>query len=195
VGSASAGPPLLTDDPNTPGDKHWEINVAFTLNEYQTESTYEVPLLDVNYGVGDHIQIKYEVPWLTLHEQGIGTQSGVGNSNFGVKWRFLDEEQHGVNMSAYPQFEFNSATSSADRGLVEERMSLLLPVEVSKKIGPVLVNGEIGYTFEQHHENEWLYGLFIGYDIRKNLTILGEIHSVTAKEFKRNNAVFNIGTQ
>jgi len=111
MGSASAGLPLLTDDPDTPGDKHWKINVACILNKYQTESTYEAPNLDLNYGVGDNIHIKYEVPWLILHEQGIGTQTGLGNSNFGVKWRFLDEEQYGVNMSTYPQYEFNSLTS------------------------------------------------------------------------------------
>ncbi len=192
---AFASPPLLTDDPDTPGDKRWEINVALTLDKLLTESTYEAPNLDLNYGVGDNIQIKYEIPWLILHEQGIGTQSGLGNSNFGVKWRFLDEEQHGVNMSTYPQIEFNSLTSSVNRGLAEDNTNLLLPVEVSKKIGPVLVDGEIGYTFEKHHEDEWLYGFFIGVDIRKNLTILGEIHGLTTKEFKRDNAVFNIGTQ
>jgi hypothetical protein len=195
VGPASAGPPLLTDDPDTPGDKRWEINVAFILNKYQTESTYEAPNLDLNYGVGDNIQIKYEVPWLILHEQGIGTQTGLGNSNFGVKWRFLDEEQYGVNMSTYPQFEFNSLTSAVDSGLVEKGTSLLLPVEVSKKIGPVLINGEVVYTFEQYHEDEWLYGFFIGYDLRENLTILGEIHGVTSKELKINDVVCNIGTQ
>jgi len=195
VGSASAGPPLLTDDPDTPGDKHWEINVAFILNKYQTESTYEAPNLDLNYGLGNNIQIKYEVPRLILREQGIGTQTGLGNSNFGVKWRFLDEEEYEVNMSTYPQFEFNSMTSVVNRGLVEKGMSLLLPVEVSKKMGSVLINGEVGYTFEQYHEGEWLYGFFIGYDLRENLTILGEIHGVTSNELKINDAVFNMGTQ
>src|SRR5271169_6228007 len=195
VGSASAGPPLLTDDPDTPGDKHWVINVAFILNKYQTESTYEAPNLDLNYGLGNNIQIKYEVPRLILREQGIGTQTGLGNSNFGVKWRFLDEEEYEVNMSTYPQFEFNPMTSVVNRGLVEKGMSLLLPVEVSKKMGSVLINGEVGYTFEQYHEGEWLYGFFIGYDLRENLTILGEIHGVTSNELKINDAVFNMGTQ
>lgn len=194
-GAVFAGPPLLTDDPDTPGDKHWEINVAFTLDRYQAESMYEAPLLDLNYGVGDNIQLKYEAPWLILHEQGSGTQNGLGNSIFGVKWRFLDEEKYGVNVSTYPQYEFNSSTSSIDKGLVEKGSSFLLPVEVSKKMGSVLVDGEIGYTFEQNHDDEWIYGIFIGYEIRENLTILGEIHGVTMKEFKGNNTVFNIGTQ
>jgi hypothetical protein len=192
---AFAGPPLLTDDPDTPGDKHWEINVAFTLEKLQTESTYETPLIDLNYGVGDNVQIKFEVPWLIFHEQGAGTKSGAGNSLVGVKWRFLDEEKSGVNMSVYPQFEFNPPTSSARRGLVDEGTNLLLPVEVSKKFGPVLVNGELGYTIRQHEDDEWFYGLIFGYQIQENLTFLGEIHGGTTYEFKENEIVFNIGTQ
>ena len=155
----------------------------------------ETPIIDLNYGVGDNIQIKYELPWLIYHSQGTETKSGVGNSNVGVKWRFLDEEKYGINMSTYPQFKFNSPTSSAAKVLDDEGTSLLIPVEVSKKFGPVTLNGEFGYVFNQHSDNELLYGLFIGYEIRKNLTILGEIHGEAMKEFKQNEVVFNIGTQ
>ena len=195
AGPAFAGPPLLTDDPDTPGDKHWEINIAFTIDKLQSEATFETPLLDLNYGVGNNIQLKYEVPLLIQHEQGIGTQSGLGNSLVGVKWRFLDEEKIGVNMSTYPQFEFNPPTSSADRGLVEKGTNLLLPVEVSKKFGPFWVGGELGYTIRQNSDNDWFYGLCSGYEIRENLTIMGEIHGGVTKEFKKEETVFNIGTQ
>ena len=195
TGPALAGPPLLTDDTGTPGDKHWEINIAFALDKRHREATYEAPILDFNYGVGDNVQFKYEVPWLVVHENGSGTKSGLGNSVAGVKWRFLDQERNGLNMSVYPQFEFNNPTASADRGLVAEGTNLLLPVQVSKKFGPVWVNGEFGYTFRQHFDDEWLYGLSSGYEIRENLSILGEIHGGTTKEFKNHEVVFNVGTQ
>jgi len=41
AGPALAGPPLLTDDTGTPGDKKWEINIALTLDKHHTEATYE----------------------------------------------------------------------------------------------------------------------------------------------------------
>lgn len=195
VGPANAGPPLLTDDTGTPGDKHWEINTSFSLDKRRTESTYETPLLDFNYGIGDNIQIKYEVPWLIRHEQGAGTQSGLGNSVVGVKWRFLDQEQYGVNMSVYPQFEFNPPTSSADRGLVDEGTNLLLPVQVSRKFGPVWVNSELGYMLRQHHDDEWVYGISSGYEIREDLTLLGELHGESTKNFNTNEILFNVGSQ
>lgn len=195
TGPAHAGPPLQTDDTGTPGDKHWEINIAYTLDKRHTTTTHETPILDLNYGVGDNIQIKYEVPWLVLHENGIGTKSGLGNSVAGVKWRFLDEKRDVVSMSVYPQFEFNNPTTSADRGIVDEGTNLFLPLQVSKKFGPVWINGEVGYTFRQHTADEWLYGLSSGYEIREDLSLVGEVHGGTTKEFRKHEVVFNIGTQ
>jgi hypothetical protein len=195
VGPAFAGPPLRTDDTGTPGNKNWEINVGFTLDKRHTETTYQVPVLDLNYGVGNNIQLNYSVPWLVRHEQETGTKNGVGNSGVGVKWRFLDQERSGVNMSLYPQLEFNNSTSSADRRLVDDGSNLLLPIQVSRKFGPVWINGELGYTLREHHEDEWLYGLSSGYEIREDLTLLGELHGNSTKNFNTNELLFNIGTQ
>jgi len=195
TGPALAGPPLLTDDTGTPGDKHWEINIAYTLDKRHTVATHETPVLDFNYGLGDNIQLKYEVPWLVLHENGGGTKSGLGNSIAGVKWRFLDDKRDGVAMSVYPQFDFNNPTTSADRGIEEEGTDLRLPLEASKRFGPLWINGEVGYSFRQHNNDEWLYGLISGYDVVENWSILGEIHGGSTKEFKKHEIVFNVGTQ
>jgi hypothetical protein len=59
---AQGGPPLVTDDPGTPGPGHWELNAALTVEHDDRESIYEVPLVDLNYGVGDRLQLKVELP-------------------------------------------------------------------------------------------------------------------------------------
>jgi hypothetical protein len=58
VGPAYAGPHFLltTLAPETNTGKS---NFAFTLDKRQSEATFETPLLDLNYGVGDNIQLKY----------------------------------------------------------------------------------------------------------------------------------------
>ena len=76
---AQGGPPLITDDPGTPGDGNWEINLAFTAEKRKTERLYESPILHINYGLGERIQLKYEVPWLILDESGKHTKTGLGN--------------------------------------------------------------------------------------------------------------------
>ena len=60
------GPPLITDDPGTPGPGKWEIQFSFAHERSQNERVYEAPLLDINYGVGERIQLKYEVTYLTV---------------------------------------------------------------------------------------------------------------------------------
>jgi hypothetical protein len=64
VAHAEAGPPLLTDDPGTPGDGHWEMNFAWTTERAADARHDEAPLVDLNYGVGDRVQLKFEMPWI-----------------------------------------------------------------------------------------------------------------------------------
>ena len=65
---AQGGPPMLTDDPGTPGDGHWEINTAVTTEQRPGERSSEPPLLDLNYGIGDRIQLKYEAAWVRMSQ-------------------------------------------------------------------------------------------------------------------------------
>src|SRR5215213_6069594 len=85
TGSArgQAGPPLITDDPGTPGDGRWEINLALTIEQTRAERALELPLLDINYGLGDHIQLKYEGALLVVDEQDAGPRGTLSNSLVG----------------------------------------------------------------------------------------------------------------
>src|SRR3989440_7721503 len=190
---AQGGPPLITDDPETPGNGHWEINVAWTLSQKQNRRLFGIPLLDINYGFGEHLQLKAEVPWLVLRERGAKTQSGIGSANFGVKWRFLDKKRYGFAMSTYPQLEIRTSASSVRRGLIEQGGELRLPVEISRELGPVTINGEVGYQVVQREKDEVLYGLVVGGEINKRLELVGEIHGTAKRKFEEDELIFNVG--
>ena len=64
---AQGGPPFITDDPGTPGNHHWEINFGWIANHNPGQSYYEIPDVDINYGWGDRIQLKYEIPLAAAH--------------------------------------------------------------------------------------------------------------------------------
>jgi len=98
---AQGGPPFRTDDPETPGNKHWEINFGWIGDRNPGAGAYQVPDFDFNYGLGDRIQLKYELP-IAIEEtrpqpatpstpavngQVIG---GLGESLLGIKWRFYE---------------------------------------------------------------------------------------------------------
>jgi len=186
---------LLTDDPGTPGDGNWEINIAITFEKRRTEKSYETPILDINYGLGERIQLKYEVPWLVLDERGQRTKNGLGTSKFGVKWRFFDQKRQGIDMSIYPQFEFNNSDSSADRGLVDKGSEFILPIQLQKSIGSISLNPEFGYVFREYNDNEWIYGLALGYEASSSLELLAEISGTTLQDFQDDELVFNLGAR
>jgi hypothetical protein len=189
-----AGPPLLTDDPETPGNRHWEINLAMTLSQTSSERLFGAPLLDVNYGLGERLQLKAEVPWLVLqNRQGAPVQSGIGSTNIGVKWRFIDQERHSFSMSIYPQFEFQTSAASARKGLIESGAELRLPIEVSREFGKFALDGEVGYQLVRGDKDEWIYGLAVERKIKKRLELLGEIHGESKRDFSENQIVFNLG--
>src|SRR6266480_1310266 len=74
---AQGGPPLITDDPDTPGPGYWEINFSTLFEKSRRERRFELPRLDLNYGVGRRIQLKFEMPWLAARQAGQATRSGA----------------------------------------------------------------------------------------------------------------------
>jgi len=57
--NAQGGPPFITDDPATPGNRQWEINLGLVGNHNPAHSSYQAPNIDFNYGWGDRIQLMY----------------------------------------------------------------------------------------------------------------------------------------
>jgi len=68
--AADAGPPFITNDPGTPGNGHWEINIAAMQTTVPDESVWQLPQLDVNYGLGERIQLTFEVPYVVVNQTG-----------------------------------------------------------------------------------------------------------------------------
>jgi hypothetical protein len=187
---AQGGPPLFTDDPGTPGPGNWEVNVAMTMERTAQFSTWGTPLVDANYGWGERLQLKLEIPWVLASDEG-GTRSGLGNPVFGVKWRFLDEESAGIAVSTYPQFGFNLVSSSADRGLVERESSFFLPVSAVKTLGPVAINVEVGRLFESAG-GEWVWGLAVGHDFGR-VELLAEVFGTHGGDEASRQVIVNLG--
>ncbi len=174
--AAQGGPPFIGDDPGTPGDGNWEINIAAYTERHPTERIYNAPILDANYGLGPRIQLKYQVPYLVEGTNDGPTRSGLGKSLAGVKWRFYDNDEKGLQISTYPQLEFNNPTSSRQRGLVTNGARFYLPIQVTKKIGPLVVNPEVGYWFADKAGAAWATGMVVGRDVSKKLELDGELY-------------------
>jgi hypothetical protein len=191
---APGGPPLLTDDPDTPGPNQWEINTGVTAENAAHAWEYATPLLDINYGVGEHIQLKYQTQWNVLAPEQGGTRAGMGNSLAGVKWRFVDQTNASwLEISTYPQLEFVYPASSGTRGLADRGDNVLLPIELEHKFKALTVYGEGGYIWNEYRPKEGWYGLAGQYDLSEKFSLMGEVYGGFDRDFQNNGMSFNIG--
>ncbi len=186
-------PPLITDDPGTPGDKHWEINLGVSTEKRPGLQSSELPLIDLNYGIGDRLQLKYEVPYLYEREDGGPSLSGFGNSEAGVKWRFYDAGEKGLAVAVYPQWEFNNpGSNSDDKGLAEHGSAFLLPLQFEKAVGPVTLVWQVGREFRTDSD-AWFYGVSVGHNFGEKLEIGVELAGGSDAGFHRTTLATNLG--
>jgi len=134
---AQAGPPFLTNDPGTPGNANWEINLGSMQTISRGASSYQVPQIDLNFGVGERIQLTYEIPYIVQDSAGQPARTGWGNAFPGVKWRFLDHGEDGLQMAIFPQVQVNGSEHAREAGIAVAGPRTLLPVETSGKLGPL----------------------------------------------------------
>ncbi len=161
---------------------------------HRQERLRSFPHVDFNYGLGEHIQLKYETGWLFVDApEGGGVKSGLDDSLLGVKWRFLDQERSGVDMSVYPQLQVENSTGSVARGIAEPGPNLFLPVEIGHDFGKTRLIGEVGYQYFRAQENEWVVGLLGALEVSDTLELLAEVRSFSEKFLNRGDVVVNLG--
>jgi hypothetical protein len=190
---AQGGPPYITNDPGTPGHLNWEINVGYIPMYFSNQSFSHTPDLDINFGIGDRIQLTYENAWVRAQPPGFKTEYGLGQSNPGVKWRFYDAGEGHLSISMFPQFFLNNPNDSVKRGITVPSESFLMPFEFSKKFGPVDVDWELGYQFVHKGPNGWLTGLVIGHDFTRKLELDTELYALGTFHPSGNQPTLDVG--
>lgn len=195
------GPPLLTDDPGTPGNRNWEINVSSTQFWTASERELQVPLLDINYGLGDRIQLKYEGAYLFGSEGGQPFRGKLDSSLLGVKWRFYQQSsENGWHISTYPQLELNNPSDSGAGATVDRGPRFKLPIEVTKVFGPMEINFEGGYWFARRTpgaqtRRERILGLALGHQFNRRLEALCEFYDDVLLGGGDRTDTFNVGAR
>ena len=175
--AAQGGPPFYTNDPGTPGPRNWEINLGYMPFLYSNQSISHTPDVDINFGIGERIQLTYENAWLRVHQLPLDAKYGLGQSNFGVKWRFYDAGDSGWSISTFPQGFVNNPDDSVRRGITPQTNSFLLPFEFSHKLGALDVDFELGYNFVHNGPSGWLAGVVVGHTFSSKFELDGEFYT------------------
>jgi hypothetical protein len=190
---AQGGPPMLTDDPGTPGNGNFEVNIAATVEARRGDQSWELPALDINYGVGERIQLNLELSYIVAKRNGDGPIGGPGNVSTAVKWRLLDQEKDGIAMSVYPRLDFNVVRSSVRRGIVEDGTRVLLPLQIAHPFGKIDADIELGSLISSVGRSEWIYGLVVGTAITPRTEVMAELHGSARTNFERDRLTINVG--
>jgi len=190
---AQGGPPMITDDPGTPGPGRFEDNLAIAFEHRPNESSIELPSIDLNYGLGEHLQLTLQTSYVVLKRRGQGPVGGLGSTEAALKWRFLDQETSGISMSTFPRIIFNVLETSVRRGFSEPGTRAQLPVQMARKFGPLDLDFEFGPLVGTVGRSEWLYGIVGGTDLTRTTTIMAELHGTSRTNFTQDVLIVNLG--
>jgi hypothetical protein len=173
---ADAGPPFLTNDPGTPGNANWEINLSAAQTLSRDTDTYQLPQIDLNFGLGHRVQLTAEVPYVLATARAGPSESDWSNTYLGVKWRFLDQGESGWQISTFPQYASGLSRVDQSRSLGTAGPRLLLPIEFAHNLGSFTMNFEAGAYVPVHGPSERILGLVIGHSVGSKLDLDFEIY-------------------
>ena len=190
---AQAGPPFFTNDPGTPGSGNWEINIATAQSIRRGTAAYQVPQIDLNFGLGDRIQLTYEIPYVVQTQAGQASQSAWSNAFPGIKWRFLDQGEGGWQAAIFPQVETNGLAAAQRQDIAVSGPRWLLPIEVTKRLGPLDFDFEAGYYLPKDGVRERILGLVAGRSLSERLDLAVEVYNDHAIGAPPNETTLDLG--
>jgi len=175
-----AGPPFVTDDPEPVEYRHWEVYLAAQYKHDQDQDSSTLPHLEINYGLMPNVQIHLIAPLVYVKTEGASSQYGYGDTEMGVKFRFIQETDYIPQVGIFPMVEF--PTGDSEKGLGNGRTQYFLPVWLQKSWGPWTTYGGGGYWINPGEGNKdwWQFGWLIQRDINKTLTLGTELYYKTA---------------
>ncbi len=194
--SASAGPPYITDDPELSDYQHWEI-YTFSQGERLTgETNGFAPSFDMNYNVLPNVHLHVQ-PGMALHRaDGVSLGWGPGDTEFGTKYRFVEQDKTGwvPSVAVYPLLE--APTGDYMRGLGTGRTRAFLPLWGQKDFGDWTTFGGGGYWINPGpgNKNYWFAGWVLQRKVTDRLALGVELfHQTPEKIGGCQSTGFNVG--
>jgi hypothetical protein len=192
--TAFAGPPYITDDPEPVEYQHWEVYLASIFTKQSDTWTSTAPHLEVNYGPLPNVQLHLIAP-LVFYAPNEGSDSyGYGDTELGVKFRFIQEGDWIPQVGTFPLLEV--PTGSHDRNLGSGHLQTFLPIWLQKSTGKWTAYGGGGYWINPgaHNRDWWFTGLVLQRQILPNLTPGIEIfHETSQQTDQPDQTGFNLG--
>ncbi len=181
---ARAGPPFRTDDPEPVDHQHIEMFVYSDGAHVRGETSGGALAVDFNYGAAPNLQLHVGPSTAFDATPGAPFHLGLGDTELGVKYRFLQEDKNGATPMAsfYPLLVL--PTGSQQRGLGEGYVRAFLPLWIEKNFGDWVTYGGGGYWLNNNSRFGGRNYLYAGWTLQRkvtsNLSLGGELFFQTA---------------
>jgi hypothetical protein len=192
--SSVAGPPYVTDDPEPAAYQHWEFYVASQVEHEKARWLGTGPHFEVNYGALPNLHLHLITPLVFSLPTDGTSQYGYGDTEVGVKYRFVRETEWIPMVGTFPLLELPSGDKK--RGLGTGNVETFLPLWLQKSRGPWTTYGGGGYWINPGRRNKdyWFFGWLLQREIVEHITAGVEVFHTTPKEDHGNAETrFNIG--
>lgn len=189
-----AGPPFHTDDPEPVALGQAEFYLAWTGTRTPDGQAMAAPLLEFNYGAFPNLQLHIVAPYLQVKPQGEPWVRGYGDTEIGLKYRFIEERDGLPQVGVFPMIEL--PTGQADRGLGAGHTAVYLPLWLQKSFGKWTTYGGYGWWRNPgESQKNWNYaGWLLQREVSESLTVGGEMFRATASSIEGQASVgWNLG--
>ena len=193
---ASAGPPFVTDDPEPVDYRHFEINMAMQGTYAKDGRAGAWPTIDANYGLLPGVQFHVGLFAGFSRADGEPFRYGYGDTEAGLKYRFIDEDEEGwrPQMAVYPITQF--PTGSGGKGLGAGHQRTILPIWAQKSFGDWTTYGGGGYWLNRSgiDRDYWFAGWVLSRKMNEEWSLGGELfHNSATQAGARAATGFNLG--
>jgi hypothetical protein len=186
---ANAGPPFNTEfaEPIAPRQTEIDLYSDVTYGQFFTSAT--LPGIQADYGFGPDFQVRAVVPF--VHESGAPDHHGLGDVQFGLKYRFLDDnggEHWWPQLAIFPVVL--APTGERQRQLGQGGPAVSLPLWAQKNIGAWKIYGGGGYTLDDGvgNRDSGFLGLAVLRQFAYGLALGGEIFEKQANKSGRSDS-------
>jgi len=139
--AARAGPPYVTDDPETTDHRHYEAYLFASATSTRA-GTSSVAGLDFSYGAGPDLQLTLVAPIAHERPNQGPSATGLGNVELAAKFRLAHQARLGWDVSVFPRLFLPSAS----RRVGDQDEAYLLPVWIERDWGRWSTFGGGGYA-------------------------------------------------
>jgi len=174
-----AGPPFRTDDPEPVEHNHGEFYLATQYEKNKDVTSGTAPLIELNYGIVSDVMLHLITPYAFNKPEGASTQHGYGDTEVGIKYRFMNAEDDHFMAGIFPLVEL--PTGDSDKGLGAGHTMFFVPLWLQKSWGPWQSYGGGGFWRNPGAGNKdyWFFGWQVQREISKTLTLGTELFSQT----------------